>query len=428
MKELFLSLKHHFVINTLAFLLILVSLVLMFVTFFYIDSNRITNLIAGDQIEEGSQMKLIVRDMMSGGSDMVNRLPKLYDEMMRSELFDTLIFSQRILTLQEEVREESLGLSYQWGLEWGEKNIVGGIVVNPRYLELFPLTVDVGRAFTEQDFSRYSGVIPIVAGYRFYPYYHLGEVLTATFFGQYFDFEIIGFLKEGHLGPDFNWRGDFNGTLLLPFIDFKHEESLEVSRNFLIDYYLNLIQPWLRMEDTRIALDLAINEVTTIGNHVGIGMTFSEASPVLIRNTITRNIIALNLEAITLFLVSGNVLIGIVLYHFSKVKFFWKQEIYLNLALMGVPKYKQMALMLIENFFFTGLAIYLAVHFLIFGTDLIVVWPYLTRVELFNAVMFDSLGWQVPMAPLLWNVVWAGGIFYLVQNAYPLWKIMKLYK
>ena len=432
-RELVLALRRNFWLNFLSGLLIFFSLILIFVLTFYSHTNRITSGYVGEEVTEGFQMKAITQDMMRRAEgDLIEGLQNFYDEMSRSEVFDTFIYSHQFLELQEEsFKAESLSLRYRWEVDWMDPTLVSAMIVNSAYLEAFPLSLQEGRAFSESDVQGYRGIYPVVAGYGFMRYYQLGEIMEGELFNRDFQFEIIGFLSQNHQGPDFHWYETFDEFLILPFIDFRNTSGQEIERNFITDYYINLVHPWIRMEDTRLALDYAINEVESISNYTGVPMMFIDANRTLIRNTLTRNVIAMHLDALTSFLIFICVLISMVFYYFAKVKYLRKKDIYRTLSLLGIPKGKQIALILLENAAFIFPFIFLSLYYLIFGSELIVLWSlvsHYSRWGVISTVLFNTWEWYLPDTHLIWNVLLYGFLFFIIQNIYPVWKITRVYK
>jgi len=441
-KELWLAIRRNFTLNLLAACLVFFSLILMFVTFFYIDSNRIGSISAGDEVAEGAQMALLVQDRENSHvGDEVEGLRRMYELMTVAEEFDTLMFrSDKIELGSSFVRNPYLSAAYLFGdteMVWELDTEIVVRAINFGFLEHFPLNVSQGRTFEERDFENYSGYIPIILGSQFMPFYEIGERLDGTFYNYPFQFEVIGFLEAGHSGPDFNWSPDdwfysMDEIGFIPFINFSQDGrgSSPQWESFLSHYYFHLMQPWIRFEDTREALDISFNLIASLSDYVGMPMFFTETHPILIRNAVTRNTIAMNLEAITTFMVAAFLLISVVLYYFSKVKYLRKQGIYRSLSLLGVSKYKQVGLILLENAVFLVPTIILVLYYLIYWSNLIVSWSAISDLfdkwEVIDWVLFDPM---VNMAfPILWQLMIVGLAFYVIQNIYPIWKILSVYR
>jgi len=455
-KELTLAIRRNFLLNLLSSLLVLFSLVLIFVTLFYIDSNRISSIVAGDEVVDGTQMALLVQDReRRHEGDLIEGLRHLYDLMIDVKEFDTLIFyplsielskdSFRVPQLNQNNLLEEFGFG-EFGGEWISEETIFGRVLNFGYLENFPLSISEGRTFEKEDFGTYKDYIPLILGSQFVPYYGIGEILEGVFFNYSFQFIIIGFLEAAHPGPDFDlpsdWFYSLDDIALLPFMDFstsrqhsRQDSTIEEERSwnlFLDHFYGNVMQPWIRLEDTREALDHALNLMISLSDYAGLPMVFTEMHPILIRNTVTRNTIAMNMEAIMTFLISACILISIVLYYFSKVKYLRKQEIYQSLSLLGISKYKQIVLVFMENALFLMPTLFLALYYLIYWSNLIVSWSVIShqfdKWSIVGAVMFNTWEWNVPSAHLLWGLIWFGIGFYLIQSIYPVWKIISVYR
>lgn len=437
-KELLIAIRKNFVVNLLSSVLIYAGLILIFVMLFYMDANRVTSLVHDERLN-GMQVFQLVEDMFSPRSaeGIVNRRD-FFRSLSAREEFGTVIYYEQGLVLSEEsFRSESLSLNIRLGVDWNEATAMEVLLINQEFLAYFPLVPHSGRAFEALDFESFDGIFPLVAGFDFRAYYSLGDVLEGKLFNHPFQFEIVGFLKDGHHQPPFGWGNDANTALFLPFIDFEmipiNEAALESSQweGFLWDYYLNALQPLLVLDDSREAIDITLNAINSLEEYYGLNMVFTMTNPRLFRNQVTRNIITMNLQAIALFLMAALVLITAVLFYFSKIKYYRKEKIYSTLSLLGVSKYKQFAMIMIENFCFTLPMIFLAVYYLIFWSDLVTHWTMVshlfTKAEMFNHALLN-FSWPLPTQWILWQVIGIGLIFYLMQNIYPIWKIDQVHR
>ena len=438
------SVKKNTIINTLSGLLVFFSLILLFVIAFYLHSNRTTNMLS-DGGSEGMQAFVLTNDIWSardGGFPL--KMREFYRELRVREEFETIIYAATEIQVQPESFQlpEHLSLAYLLENDWFSSRSLGVNILDEHGLENHSWQLEKGRNFDSHDFLSFEGTFPLIAGSYLNEFLELDDTFEAIFQGMTFTFQIIGFLEEDHPVPTFGqqWADDFNHLLVMPFIDFEVVLPQEMSENsqqwerFLWEYYFDFLQPWLLLEDTSEALDMTLNTINALEEYFGIHLVFPMAHRILFRNPITRNIITMNLQAISSFQIGAALLISLVLFYFSKVKYLQKRNIYHSLSLMGVAKTRQIVLVLLENILFTGTAIFFAVYYVVFGSQLIVhrsvsvsgmeKW-FLLYAQLFGYAGYD---FKEETTGLLWLLIGIGIAFYGIQAIYPIFRINKVYQ
>lgn len=439
-KEFYFILKQNVLLNILISALLYFSLVLFFVIFFYINSNRAVNLVLDDTFA-GRQIFQLSSDMeVARNVESVKQQKDFYRELIKREEFETFIYHHhRVEFSQDSFRTpESFSMRYTRGDDFFSPTMLEITVIDPHYLINFPMGVSLGRNFSTEDFVTFKGNFPMVAGYDFKSFYEVGDLLNGEILGFPFQLEIIGFLDNDHESPPFMWYGDLNRSLFLPLIDFDllkiswGEAESQEWEDFLWDYHFWFHHPWLLVDEGRESLDTTLNVINSLEQYYDVSMVFLLTSRRLFRNMTTRNIIAMNLDEIALYLGVSTLLVGTVLYYFSKIKYFRRQGIVQNLNLIGMSKYRQMRLVFLENLLITLPTLFLVSYYLVFWSNLMTIWPRIsTQVSKWALYRGFVFGWGRTVdetTMILWWVFGIGLFYFLIQNIFPVWQILRLYR
>ena len=99
--------------------------------------------------------------------------------------------------------------------------------------------ISEGRPFTSEDYLYTDGkVIPIIAGSDYSQYLRLGDRLTMFFIDDYFDFEVVGFFRNGQKMLYDDVEKNLDNYICVPFFDILTEKTSELSTHFINFYYL----------------------------------------------------------------------------------------------------------------------------------------------------------------------------------------------
>ena len=136
----------------------------------------------------------------------------------------------------------------------------------------------------------------------------------------------------------------------------------------------------------------------------------------------------MNMEAIQTFIFIVCILVFLVIFYFSKVKYSTKKNTYYSLALMGISQAKQSIQVLLEPLPYLILTIMLAIYYVFYWSSLVTDWPnsHLGKWELFQVIMAHP-EWN-PVVALIWAIPAWSLIFYFFGIIYPLYKINGIYK
>ncbi|MCL1990932.1 MAG: hypothetical protein FWG67_08600 [Defluviitaleaceae bacterium] len=336
---------------------------------------------------------------------------------------------------------EAFHFGYEWGLTGpladGRGNYfyqIKAASLDYAAWNLSSMEMKHGRAFQAEDFSLFSGRIPIILGYQYANYYEIGDLITMYFLAFQFDFEVIGILAENQ-----RLFNEVTGTyldysILKPLISFGNPLN-EEERRFQSIYYNNKsLSAYIFVDDTPEAVNQMHNIIYTAAAHLNIPYSFSMTDHTFVLHGEMVNLIHHHTGVIHRLLINSILLIALIILFLSTIKYHRQKSVYQVHALLGISKSKQWLALLLENLIFNGLTVFIALYYSVFYSGIMYTsyqraffstydisrWPIFWEAVIFDSFSFYHLSLQPALSYSLFLL--------LVSIIYPTIKIHQLYK
>lgn len=437
------------VMNLLLATLSFLSLSLLFVLLFFTVQSR-GQIMQMDTVFEDTQVFNLI-DNRGYDNDFMWQENAL--ERLKEFYYDTLIVSDNFLAASiipqfleidaDEFRgEESFQHGYEHGfhagvLSDGQGNRfyqINSVQINQIGWELFPVEVAVGRGFEDADFEErlVGGTVPIILGSNYAGYYEIGDIITADYLFLAFDFEVVGILAENQRTFQFTADYFLDNYMIIPHFSLGEPQSNAERESQTSIYRNKALWTFLFVDDTPEAIDYMKNTIHTAATELGIPYDFNSMDEAFIRYRELSNLINHNLTVINTLFIGSALLIGLIIFIFTKMKYNRRKNVYYTQFLLGIPMSKQMKAVILENLIIYISVIALALYYAVFYSGLILTAENIMFMEQNNASRLYVF-WHTLMNDIfdrhitLYQTALYGGILFIISSVYPMIKIKFLY-
>jgi len=365
-----------------------------------------------------------------------------YDVLLLAEFSVAPVNNSQFLEIRvdEFFGGEAFQLGYEEGWNAGKLPFEGNyfyqikaVTLNQFAWELLPVEIASGRGFQDEDFGVISETIPIVLGYQYMNYYNIGDLIAAYYAAIDLEFEVIGFLAENQVIflDTSDYFVDF--YILIPFVTFGEAQTAE-ERDFQGFYYtMKALNTYIFVEDTPESINHMYNVIHVSSEELDFSYFFSLMDHTIIRHHELNNLIHHHTEVVQVLLYSSMVLLAAIIVILTRIKYNNQRKLYAIYMMMGISRYKQIAMIVLLNAVVFALIIFSVLYYAVFYSDIILVGEQLiffaehgiSRWSVFwEYITFDIFGFHHVS---LQRTALFGILLFLISIIYPVLKINKLY-
>lgn len=241
------NIKRSPIVSVILFLQIVLVSYFMFVVLFSLNESNLQNEAVQRVYAEKSMFALATNDNIdineisramgigfsAENKTMYSDYEAFYEKTISSQDIETAVMYDTPVVMREPltnipVNETTVGYYSYYDqasltVENGGFYQINAFSVDQDYIDIFGLTLDSGRLFTEEEFSDIDvNRVPVILGYGYKGKYDIGDTFEASLFPgeKLMTYEVIGFTSEKHIFFKHAGKGPylFDTYMILPYV------------------------------------------------------------------------------------------------------------------------------------------------------------------------------------------------------------------
>lgn len=142
-------------------------------------------------------------------------------------------------------------------------NTFNTVTLDEHFLQQLYNQIDIGRNFETEDFIYQGGEIPIILGFNYKKYYNVGDIIQYNYLSENFNFEVIGFWKEGTFIQGGLEKIIFDNYICLPYFDIFTMDISNANDKFQEIYYKNRIMGYILADRSQAKVKAEVEELAS---------------------------------------------------------------------------------------------------------------------------------------------------------------------
>lgn len=377
-KELLFSLRKDFLINGVISLLVGASFVLLSVILLF---GRQVNehFSAIENVFEGIEIFQITDDVdvfeLWDEPDALERVRALYHHLNHATEFTYITVGGQPLSIpatefRGDIRFKELffdGESSIYIPGEGDFHAIKSLQMNQNAFTLVEKGIRYGRLFEPKDFEGHSQSIPVILGGNYAGIYEIGDIIHSR--DQ--SFEVIGILEINQ--TTFNYHPTFflDDYIIVPNIRNIPWETPD-DKNMLIFRYLQRLYGFILVDKSSEAFHTMADRVGALSSIYEIPLRFWNMDDAVGNYNEIRILTHHQSENIHRLFFISSILICLLLVIISIIRFNVRRRLFLIHKTLGIPKWKQLWVVMVENCLSMMIGLMGGLYYLLFHTTLLV--------------------------------------------------------